>query len=196
MLSDEEKKALEQARSNITRGNDIESAMLILEKCALDGVIFTGGRLNIFKIAVRQILNFLKEYKDKGYLDVVREKVKANETVKKQSKEIEELSDKLTEKICKGVEEEILEEYRQTIISKNKEIEELKDKNKFYNTAYNLGKTYSNKKWEDKIKVKIEEWQKEKEFYNKDADREWGQYNNWDWVDTIINEMQSLLKKE
>jgi len=91
MLSDEERKALEQARSNITRGNDIESAMLILEKCALDGVIFTGGRLNIFKIAVRQILNFLEEYKDKGYLDVVREKVKANETVEKQSKEIDNL---------------------------------------------------------------------------------------------------------
>ena len=51
-------------------------------------------------------------------------------------------------------------------------------------------------KWEDKIKAKIEEWQKEKEFYNKDEDREWGQYNNWDWVDTIINEMQSLLEKE
>lgn len=46
--------------------------------------------------------------------------------IEKQSKEIEELSDKLTEKICKGVEEEILEEYRQTIISKDKEIEELK----------------------------------------------------------------------
>ena len=48
----------------------------------------------------------------------------------------------------------------------------------------------------DKIKSKIEEWQKEKEFYDKDEDREWGQYNNWDWVDTIINEMQSLLEKE
>jgi len=78
----------------------------------------------------------------------------------------------------------------------SKEIEELKDKNKFYNTAYNLGKTYSNKKWEDKIKAKIEEWQKEKEFYNKDADREWGQYNNWDWIDSFINELQSLLEKE
>lgn len=92
-MTDEEKKALEQARSNITRGNDIESAMLILEKCVLEGVIFIGGRLNIFKIAVRQILNFLEEYKDKGYLDVVREKVKANETVEKQSKEIELLKE-------------------------------------------------------------------------------------------------------
>ena len=47
--------------------------------------------------------------------------------INKQSKEIEELSDKLTQKICKGVEEEMLEEYRQTIISKDKEIEELKE---------------------------------------------------------------------
>lgn len=50
--------------------------------------------------------------------------------IEKQSKKIEELSDKLTEKICKGVEEEILEEYRQTIISKDKEIEGLKEDNK------------------------------------------------------------------
>ena len=33
MLSDEEKKAIEQAISSVTRGVDIESAILILEKC-------------------------------------------------------------------------------------------------------------------------------------------------------------------
>lgn len=93
-MLDEEKKAIEQAISSVTRGVDIESAMLILEKCVFDGLIITRGRINIFKIAVRQIVVFLKEYKDKGYLDVVREKVKANETVEKQSKEIEELKDK------------------------------------------------------------------------------------------------------
>ena len=76
-----------------------------------------------------------------------------------------------------------------------KEIEELKEDNKKksiviieYQDLY--------EKLEDKIKAKIEEWQKEKEFYNKDEDREWGQFNNWDWTDTIINEMQSLLEKE
>ena len=94
-MSDEQKKAIEQAISSVTRGVDIESAMLILEKCVLDGLIITRGRINIFKIAVRQIVEFLKEYKDKGYLDVVREKVKANETVEKQSKEIEELKLKI-----------------------------------------------------------------------------------------------------
>ena len=76
-----------------------------------------------------------------------------------------------------------------------KEIEGLKEDNKKksiviieYQDLY--------EKLEDKIKAKIEEWQKEKEFYNKDEDREWGQFNNWDWTDTIINEMQSLLEKE
>lgn len=42
----------------------------------------------------------------------------------------------------------------------------------------------------------LQELEKEKELYDKDEDREWGQYNNWDWVDSFINEMQSLLEKE
>lgn len=194
-MTDEEKKAIEQARSNITRGNDIESAMLILEKCALDGVRFTGGRLNIFKIAVRQILNFLEEYKDKGYLDVVREKVKANETVKKQSKEIEELSDKLTEKICKGVEEEILEEYRQTIISKDKEIEGLKEDNKKksiviieYQDLY--------EKLVDKIKAKIEPRLKELDEQMKKEWKEYGNSREYQDMEDEWNFLQSLLEKE
>ena len=62
--------------------------------------------------------------------------------IEKQQKEIKELSEKLTEKICKGVEEEILEEYRQTIISKDKEIEELKKDNEH--------------QWEQRCKMAIE----------------------------------------
>lgn len=97
--TEEEKKAIEEARNNILRGNDIESAMLILEKCALDGLVLVSGRINIFKIAVRQVLNFLTEYKEKGYLDVVREKVSVknelfekNNLIEKQRKEIERLN--------------------------------------------------------------------------------------------------------
>ena len=83
------------------------------------------------------------------------------------------------------------------IEKQSKEIEEAKQKEKkAYIDGTNVAHELCNKYWEDKIKAKIEEWQKEKEFYNKDEDREWGQYNNWDWVDTIINEMQSLLEKE
>jgi len=115
----------------------------------------------------------------------------------KEKEKNKELSDKLTEKICKGVEEEILEEYRQTIISKDKEIEELKDKNKFYNTAYNLGKTYANKKWKDKIKAKIEEYEnkikkiRSKKLINEPEDTivitRYAHY---------ISVLQSLLEKE
>ena len=82
---------------------------------------------------------------------------------------------------------------------KNKTLEELLQGRLFelYKYYKDLASEYQgNCVSKDKIKAKIEEWQKEKEFYDKDEDREWGQYNNWDWVDTIINEMQSLLEKE
>ena len=73
-----------------------------------------------------------------------------------------ELSDKLTEKICKDVEEEILEEYRQTIISKDKEIEELKEQCKEVvcipeGSCFMIEPKDVDKKWKDKIKAKIEE---------------------------------------
>lgn len=91
MLSEDDMKKIEEAKSNILRGNDIESAALILEKVIWDNLIIVSGRVDITKVAVRQILNFIKEYKDKGYLDVVREKVKANEEITKLQKENEEL---------------------------------------------------------------------------------------------------------
>ncbi len=80
--SKEEKKAIENARSIILRGNDIESAALILEEVFLNGMPIECCE-NILKIAVRQIINFIEEYKNKGYLDVVREKVSANEENRK-----------------------------------------------------------------------------------------------------------------
>lgn len=99
--TEKEMKTIEQAKSNLLRGNDIESATLILEKVILDGMIIKCGRINILKVAARQIINFIEEYKNKEYLDVVREKVYANEEsrrkdelIKKQQKEIEELKSK------------------------------------------------------------------------------------------------------
>lgn len=56
----------------------------------MDNYIIVSGRVNILRVATRQILNFIEEYKNKGYLDVVREKVKANEEVTKLQKENEE----------------------------------------------------------------------------------------------------------
>lgn len=90
MLSEDEKKDIEQAVSNVLSGIDIESSSLILEKVIMDNYIISRGRVNILKIATRQILNFIEEYKNKGYLDVVREKVKANEEITKLQKENEE----------------------------------------------------------------------------------------------------------
>ncbi len=99
--TEKEMKTIEQAKSNLLRGNDIESATLILEKVILDGMIIKCGRINILKVAARQIINFIEEYKNKEYLDVVREKVYANEEsrrkdelIEKQQKEIEELKSK------------------------------------------------------------------------------------------------------
>ncbi len=60
----------------------------------MDNYIISRGRVNILKIATRQILNFIEEYKNKGYLDVVREKVKANEEITKLQKEIEHQKEK------------------------------------------------------------------------------------------------------
>ena len=93
MLSEEEKKEIEQAISIILRGIDIESSALILEKAIMDNYIISRGRINILKIATRQILNYIEEHKNKGYLDVIREKVKANEEITKLQKENEELKE-------------------------------------------------------------------------------------------------------
>ena len=76
MLSKEE---IEKAESNLSRGNDIESACLIMKEVIWGNLVQVGGRVNIVKVAMRQILNFIEEYKDRGYLDVVKEKVQLKE---------------------------------------------------------------------------------------------------------------------
>ena len=86
-MTEEEKKKIEEAISIILRGIDIESSALILEKAVMDNYIIVSGRVNILRVATRQILNFIEEYKNKGYLDVVREKVKAKEKITKLQKE-------------------------------------------------------------------------------------------------------------
>lgn len=74
-------------------------------------------------------------------------------------------------------------------------IEEFEYRNAMLEEQIEISKN-NDKKWKDKIKAKIEELEEEKEFYNKDEDREWGKYNSWDWINRIINEFQSLLEKE
>lgn len=91
----EEIKKLKQARSCILRGNDIESAALILEKCVLDNYIIKGGRENILKIAVRQILTFIENVKNKDVLDYARENVSLRNELLKKDKIIDLMASQL-----------------------------------------------------------------------------------------------------
>lgn len=72
--------------------------------------------------------------------------------------------------------EELIEENNTTIV--------LEANRRNFDRVYNLGKIYTNKKWKDKIKAKIEEW---------DKDIKW---NNADDHYYAIKMMQSLLEKE
>lgn len=83
---------LQQAISNILRGDDIESAALILKKCALENYIIRGGRVNILKVAVRQILNFIEVAKNKGILKYVKENVSLKSKLNKANKMIDEMA--------------------------------------------------------------------------------------------------------
>lgn len=57
------------------------------------------GETTILKIATRQAVDFINEYKDKKYLDVIREKVQANERNKQLETKQQKAVDKLEEKI-------------------------------------------------------------------------------------------------
>ena len=58
-------KEIERAKDNILRGQDIESAAFLLEKIILEDWTIIGGRINVLKTATIQILDFLKESKNK-----------------------------------------------------------------------------------------------------------------------------------
>ena len=90
------KEKIEQAASNILRGNDVESACLIMEEVIWNGLEIKVDRVNIVKVAMRQILNFIDEYKTKDYLDVVREKVQLKEKNNKQANMIDEMVDMIS----------------------------------------------------------------------------------------------------
>ena len=195
MLSEDEKKDIEQAVSNVLSGIDIESSSLILEKVIMDNYIISRGRVNILKIATRQILNFIEEYKNKGYLDVVREKVKANEEITKLQKEIEHQKEKrenqkaeltiLNEKqkemnkLINNVKsykgqikklEHTNKSYKGIINKKDKEIEELKQA-----LARNIAKNFTSSmkesaKSKEDLEMLNKGWQIELEKKNKQID--------------------------
>ena len=119
-----EQAKIEVAISNISRGIDIESAALILEKAILDNYIITKGRVNMLHLAVRQILYFIENSKiqnvgDKNILDYVKENVKLKEQIKYLEQK-ESILDKVTEecrKQMKEYEDSILEIFPQRILN-------------------------------------------------------------------------------
>lgn len=62
-----EEQKIQQAKNNILRGEDIDSATYILEKVIFDNVFFIGGRVNPLKVATRQVINFIKRYQKSDY---------------------------------------------------------------------------------------------------------------------------------
>lgn len=98
------KKEVEKASNILKRGNDIESAAIILEEKILNE---NAGETTILKIATRQAVDFINEYKDKKYLDVIREKVQANERNKQLEIRQQKVIEKLEEKI--GMLEDVLD---------------------------------------------------------------------------------------
>ena len=90
-----EQEKIEKAISNVLRGNDIESASYIVEKVALDNYRLVTGRINVFKIATRQLLDYAKESKEKGVLDYAKENVKLKEQLKEKDNIIKSLLDSL-----------------------------------------------------------------------------------------------------
>ena len=152
MLSKEE---IEKARSNILRSKDIESASIILEAIVLDNYIEIGGRVNILKIATRQILNFIEENKNKGNLDYIKEKVKANNKVQQLESEKQKLIEKLEEDIKKASEiikdgdyryiQEVIDEAYERLKYANKILKILKGEKDEKNRRIKYEKNRSNK---------------------------------------------------
>ena len=132
-MSNEE---IEKAKDILLRGNDIESACLIMQEAIWGNLVQVGGRVNIIKVAMRQILNFIEEYKNEGYLDVVREKVQ----LKEKNKQLEQENNKQSK---------IIDEMANFILDAN--YEKNKNSNKdYYIKCVNEVKQYFEKKVEGK----------------------------------------------
>lgn len=102
-----EQEKIEKAISNVLRGNDIESASCIVEKVVLDNYRLVTGRINVFKIATRQLLDYAKESKEKGVLDYAKENVKLKEQLKEKDTEIEKYKKLLADNLAKNLNDSI-----------------------------------------------------------------------------------------
>lgn len=83
-MTEEQIQKMQLAKSNILKGEEIEAAAYILEKCVFDNVIIIGERVNYLKIATRQILDFIKRYKESDY-----------ETICLENNELREIADRI-----------------------------------------------------------------------------------------------------
>lgn len=82
-MTEKEIEEYQKAKSNILRGNDIESASYILEKHMDNYIINLERGVNPLRIAIKQILNYIEETKAKNILDVTREKVELKNRINK-----------------------------------------------------------------------------------------------------------------
>ena len=101
-MTEEQIQKMQLAKSNILKGEDIEAAAYILEKCVFDNVIIIGERVNYLKIATRQILDFIKRYKESDYETICLENNELREIADRIQSEYNELLNKKRINIIKG----------------------------------------------------------------------------------------------
>lgn len=82
-MTEEELEKYQKAKNCVLRGIDIESASCILQEHLDYTIIDKGTRVNVLRIAIKQILNYVEETKNKDILDVTREKVELKERINK-----------------------------------------------------------------------------------------------------------------
>ncbi len=139
-----EQEEIEKAISNVLRGNDIESASCIVEKVVLDNYRLVTGRINVFKIATRQLLDYAKESKGKVVLDYAKENVNLKEQLKEKDAEIEKLrkhNKELLRKLRNRVKEvkklQKNPNYKAIVTKQGKTLEERAEQIKKYKQLYN-----------------------------------------------------------
>lgn len=174
-----EEQKIQQAKNNILRGEDIDSATYILEKVIFDNVFFIGGRVNPLKVATRQVINFIKRYQKSDY-----------ETICLENNELKEKNERL-----ESENQEFLYKYG-NILKENETLKKLhiQDNNK-------LDFVMKHCILEQKIKDKIEELnKKEQKLQNSISAEEREEYSDanisWDLMDINIKRevLQDLIE--
>lgn len=149
-----EQEEIEKAISNVLRGNDIESASCIVEKVVLDNYRLVTGRINVFKIATRQLLDYAKESKGKVVLDYAKENVNLKEQLKEKDAEIEKYKKLLADNLVKGL--------NNSLQAKQKADTDLDDLNKGWQVELEKYKQLYNKALDDAVITAHDNMKKDK----------------------------------